>query len=104
MAYIMGVQLVNGTDLIGSITGLGDDSAHSITIERPSQVAMMPSKDGNPNSMSVGLLPWIPYSDEDKFVIQKDKIVTSFTPAIDLINNYNRIFGSGIQITSSITR
>ena len=98
----MGVQLVNGTDLIGSITGLDDNSAHTILIEDPAQVAMMPSQGGASNSMSIGLLPWIPYSEESKFIIQKDKIVTSFTPSVDLINNYNRIFGSGIQITSSI--
>ncbi len=100
----MGVQLVNGTDLIGSITGLNDDSAHAISIEDPAQVAMMPSQGGASNSMSIGLLPWIPYSEESKFIIQKDKIVTSFTPSVDLINNYNRIFGSGIQITSSLAR
>ena len=102
MSYIMGIQLVNGTDLIGSITGLNDNSASTITIEDPAQVAMMPGQGGSPNSMSIGLLPWVPYSEESKFVIQKDKIVTSFTPSVDLINNYNRIFGSGIQIASSI--
>jgi len=102
MAFIMGIQLVNGTDLIGTITGLNDNSASTITIEDPAQVAMMPGQSGSPNSMSIGLLPWVPYSEESKFVIQKDKIVTSFTPSVDLINNYNRIFGSGIQIASSI--
>ena len=101
MSYIMGIQLVNGTDLIGSITGL-DDHTDFITIEDPAQVAMMPSQGGAPNSMSIGLLPWIPFSEESKFKIKKDKIVTSFTPSVDLINNYNRIFGSGIQIASSI--
>ena len=103
MAFIMGVQLLNGTDLIGSITGIGDHTDF-ITIEDPAQVAMMPSQGGTSNSMSIGLLPWIPYSEESKFVISKDKIVTSFTPSVDLINNYNRIFGSGIQITSSLTK
>lgn len=104
MAVIKGIQLVNGTDLIGSITGLDDSSAHSIVIEDPAQVAMMPSQGGAPNSMSIGLLPWIPYSEESKFSISKDKIVTSFSPSVDLINNYNRIFGSGIQIASSMGR
>ena len=58
MSYIMGIQLVNGTDLIGSITGL-DDHTDFITIEDPAQVAMMPSQGGAPNSMSIGLLPRI---------------------------------------------
>ena len=102
MAYIMGVQLVNGTDLIGTIDGLNDSSVSSISIEDPAQVAMMPSQGGAPNSMSIGLLPWIPFSEESKFTIQKDKIVTSYTPSVDLINNYNRLYGSGIQIASSI--
>jgi hypothetical protein len=101
MAYIMGVQLVNGTDLIGTIDGLNDNSAHSILIEDPAQVAMMPSQGGSPNSMSIGLLPWIPFSEESKFVILKDKIVTSYTPSVDLINNYNRLYGSGIQIAAT---
>ena len=100
----MGVQLVNGTNLIGTIDGLNDNSAHSISIEDPAQVAMMPSQGGSPNSMSIGLLPWIPFSVESKFVILKDKIVTSYTPSVDLINNYNRLYGSGIQIASSITK
>ena len=104
MAYIMGVQLVTGTDLIGSIVGLDDNGAHAISIEDPAQVAMMPSQGGASNSMSIGLLPWIPYSEESKFIIQKDKIVTSFTPSVDLINNYNRIFGSGIQIATSLSK
>ena len=102
MAYIMGVQLVNGTDLIGTIDGLDDKRDHSIVIEDPAQVAMMPSQGGAPNSMSIGLLPWIPFSEESKFKIKKDKIVTTFTPSFYMINNYNRIFGSGIQIASSI--
>ena len=102
MAYIMGVQLVNGTDLIGTIEGLDDKRDHSISIEDPAQVAMMPSQGGSPNSMSIGLLPWIPFSEESRFIISKDKIVTSYTPSVDLINNYNRLYGSGIQIASSI--
>lgn len=102
MAVIKGIQLVNGTDLIGSITNLDDTGVGTITIEDPAQVAMMPSQGGAPNSMSIGLLPWIPYSEESKFSIPKDKIVTSYTPSVDLINNYNRLYGSGIQIASSI--
>lgn len=104
MAVIKGIQLVNGTDLIGSITDLDNPSVSTITIEDPAQVAMMPSQGGAPNSMSIGLLPWVPYSEESSFVIHKDKIVTSFTPSVDLINNYNRIYGSGIQIASSLVK
>lgn len=103
MAFIMGIQLVNGTDLIGTITGF-DDQNEFITIENPAQVAMMPSQGGSPNSMSVGLLPWIPYSEESKFVIQKRNVLTSFQVNVELINNYNRIYGSGIQIATSITK
>ena len=53
--------------------------------------------------MSVALMPWIPYSENKEFTIKSNMVVTEFTPAVDLTNRYNNMFGSGIQIASAST-
>ncbi|NDG30473.1 hypothetical protein EB118_10435 [bacterium] len=94
MNIIMGIQLINGSDLIGTI----EKQPGYYVIKDPAQVAVMPSQTG---TMSVGLMPWIPYSENKEFTIKSEMVVTEFTPAVDLINRYNSMFGSGIQITSA---
>jgi hypothetical protein len=94
MNIVMGIQLINGSDLIGTI----EKQVGFYLIKDPAQVAVMPSQSGQ---MSVGLMPWIPYSDNREFTINSNMVVTEFTPAVDLINRYNTMFGSGIQIASA---
>lgn len=96
MNNIMGIQLINGSDLIGSI-----EKQHDYYVIRdPAQVAVVPSQGG---TMSVALMPWIPYSENKEFTIKSNMVVTEFTPAVDLTNRYNNMFGSGIQIASAST-
>ncbi|NDG32461.1 hypothetical protein EB118_20605 [bacterium] len=97
MNIVMGIQLINGSDLIGSIEKQPD----YYVIKDPAQVAVVPSS--STGSMGVALMPWIPYSDNKEFTIKSNMVVTEFTPAVDLINRYNSMFGSGIQIASSGT-
>ena len=96
MNIVMGIQLINGSDLIGSIEKQPD----YYVIKDPAQVAVVPSQGG---SMGVALMPWIPYSENKEFTIKGEMVVTEFTPAVDLINRYNSMFGSGIQIASAST-
>lgn len=91
------VRMPGGEELIGEIVTETDTT---VTIKTPASVLIVPGQMGNPQ-FSIGLMPWMPYSEDTEFVLSRDKIITIHNPNIDLINNYNRMFGSGIQIAAA---
>lgn len=95
MSNIMGLQLVGGQDIIGDVVGLDDPSCAVVRIEKPAAVGMMGGQSGQ---MNVGLMPWIPFAEDDCFDIPKRNIVVYYTPNEDLKNHYNRLFGSGLIV------
>lgn len=96
---VYGFQLINGQDIIGEVVGLDDSSASTFRLEKPAAVTMMPGNDGR--QMGVGLMPWIPYADEDSFDVPKRNVVVWYKPSVDLLNHYNRMFGSGIVLATT---
>lgn len=97
MSNIMGFQLVGGQDLIGDVSGLDDPSCAIIRVEKPAAVGMMGGQNGQ---MNVGLMPWIPFSEDESFDIPKRNIVVYYVPNEELRNHYNRMFGSGLIVPS----
>lgn len=91
------IRLPAGEELIGEVV---NETETLITIKTPASVLLVPGQ-ASGSQFSIGLLPWLPYSDDDKFDISKDKVITIHAPSLDLINNYNRLFGSGIQIATA---
>ena len=91
------IRLPAGEELIGEVVAETDTT---ITLKTPASVLIVPGQMGA-SQFSIGLMPWLPYSDENEFVISRDKVITVHTPNTDLINNYNRMFGSGIQIAAA---
>ena len=83
---------------------MGDvtETSSMFIISKPVQVVMQPTKDG----ASMGFVPYVQFCDEWKtgITIKKDYILFESTPVIDLINQYNDMFGSGIQIATSIPK
>lgn len=95
MNKVIGLQLVSGQDIIGEVEGLQDESCPHIVIHKPAAIGMMGGQQGQ---MNVGLIPWIPFSENEEFVIQKRNLLVTYTPNNDLLNHYNRLFGSGIIV------
>lgn len=92
------VKLITGEELIGEIPDNRNDSI--LKIKDPVGIHLIPNQSGQVN---LALLPWLPYAEDHTFVISKDNIVVMpFTPSVDLLNRYNQMFGSGIQIASQI--
>ena len=85
-------------------TILGDIeySGGEYTIKQPVQVIVQPTKDGP----MMGFSPFLDYCVEFSTGIEfvSSDILTVTTPAIELSNQYNQVFGSGIQIASSIPK
>jgi len=98
MNGIICLKLISGEEVIGKTV---HDDERGTMLEDVASVMMMPGK-SDPNTVSLGLMPFLPYAETHQFTFAKSSIVTSFSPNIDMINNYSRIYGSGIQIARSI--
>lgn len=94
MANIRVIRLLNGEELMGDLTKIEDQS---ITMENVAILQVSPSPT-NPNSMTIGLIPFAPYAEEKSFDFGATHITTFFTPNEDLVANYNRIYGAGIVV------
>jgi hypothetical protein len=86
-------KLLNGEELIAKveITGLG------YTLKDPAAIVIQQTAKG----VGVALAPYMPYADSE-ITLYASAIVSESTPNRDMENEYSRIFGSGIQIASSI--
>ena len=76
-----------------------------ITVKQPVQVVSVPPRSAN-DPGSVAFSPFLEYADEFKtgFKIHSSDILVISTPVRELENQYNQIFGSGIQIASAIPK
>ncbi len=67
-------------------------------IEKPAKLLMVPTEDGG---MGMGIMPWTPYSDDEKFEIKKECIMLQpMEPSTGIRNEYSRIYGSGFIDTT----
>lgn len=93
------LKLMSGEELVGDI--ISDFKDIVIKIKNPATIHLLPNESGT--SVSMALMPFLPYSDESVFVIAKESLsVMPFDPSTEFLNRYNKMFGSGIQIASSL--
>jgi hypothetical protein len=78
---------------------LVNEEENCVIIKDVSAVVMMPGEQGQ---FRMGLMPFLPYAETEEFVLSKDAVVCNFKPSIEMINNYNRKHGAGIQVVSSL--
>jgi hypothetical protein len=85
--------------LLGEVVS---ESPTSITIKQPVQVIVQPTKEGP----MMGFSPFLEFAEEFKtgIPLPKDNVQCITTPMTELSNQYNQVFGSGIQIASSIPK
>ena len=79
-----------------------NETLDSYVIKHPVQVVVQPSKEGP----MMGFSPFLEFSTEFKTGISlpKENVQCVTTPITELENQYNQVFGSGIQIASSIPK
>lgn len=84
--------------ILGDVTELPE----GYQIKEPVQVVMQPSKEGP----MMAFAPFLDYAEEFKtgIPINRDDILCITTPMRELANQYNQVFGSGIQIASAIPK
>ena len=78
------------------------EQEHTVVAKQTVQVVVQP-QNGQP---MMGFVPFLEYTEEFKTGIDfnKSDILTINTPLVELLNEYNRLFGSGIEIASSIPK
>lgn len=71
-------------------------------MKKPVHVINVPPRSPN-EQPAVGFTPFLEYAEEFKsgFTFNKQDVLVYCTPVIELLNQYNQVFGSGIQIASA---
>jgi len=71
----------------------------NLTIKSPVQVISIPPQSSQETG-GIGFAPYLPYSEEFDvgITIKQEDVFCITTPVTDLVNQYNKMFGSGIQI------
>ena len=86
-----------------SIIGDVEEENDSFTIKEPVQVVQIPPRaQGDPGSIEFS--PFLEFVEEFRsgIKISKVDVLTVTTPVDELRNQYNTIFGSGIQIAKTL--
>lgn len=71
-------------------------------LKQPVQIIVQPSREGP----MMAFVPFLDFSQEFKngIAINPNDVLSITTPVIEVENQYNQLFGSGIQIASSIPK
>lgn len=89
------LKLITGEELIGKVIAQDD---LTVTIDNPANIHMAPTQDSR---MQLYLIPYAPYAEKDQFTLKQKHVIMQYEPNIDLLNKYNHMFGSGIQIAGT---
>lgn len=90
---ILVIKLATGEELIGEV----DMSDKVTTVKKPCAMQWMPSR-SNPEQPMMGLIPYAAYVEGHTVTIKNEQIVWSGKPITALYNQYNSVFGTGIQL------
>lgn len=97
MDKIVCLKLTSGEEVIGK---LDKDTDVTIDLKDVASIVMMPG--GQHGQVGLGLMPFLPYAEDKAFAFNKSFVMVQFEPGVDMLNNYNRMFGSGIQIAKAM--
>ena len=85
-------KLISGEELISKCETFNDN----YVLDTPAAIVMQRTEQG----VGVGLAPYMPYS-SGKITLHGSAIAASADVDVKMINEYNRLFGSGIQLASA---
>lgn len=91
MSNVKVFKLINGEELISEIHNHYDKH---FELKNPATIMLQPTASGQ---MGVGIAPYMPYA-SGNINLYKNAIAAEADPDQSMVNEYNRIFGAGIQI------
>ena len=90
-------HLVTGEDIMGDVNGVAD-GVGGVLLKKPARVVTVPQG----NSLGIMLMPLIPWAKKEEVYIKNESIVFEVEPNKDLLNSYNKEFGSGLVIANGM--
>jgi hypothetical protein len=88
------LKLVTGEEVMGDI----DVANASLAVTNAVNIIAQPDPSGK---MRVGMAPFAAFTADKVVHIYPHAIIADYEPALDILNEYNRVFGSGIQIATA---
>lgn len=83
--------MVTGEELIGDVEFNG-----SYTVKKPCFIQMMAGRE--PGQTMMGLVPYAMYVEDHTITLAKESVIWVAKPVKEMYNQYNHVFGSGIQL------
>ena len=93
------IRLLNGEELIAEIIDSIVETS-KLTMKNPLRVMIIPSK-STPQNPTVGFAPWMEFTDDKTFELDKSHVLCIMNPVKEFVNQYNATFGGIITPTSS---
>lgn len=87
------IKLVSGEELVGDVSTEGT----LVKIKQPCFLQMIPSR-SEPSKTMMALVPYAMYLEDHSVTVESKNILWSGKPVTELYNQYNSVFGSGIQL------
>jgi hypothetical protein len=89
-------KLLTGEEVIGTEEAQDSDS---ITLKNPAVILMRQTQDGK---FTVALAPYMAYAEFGTVIIYRTAIAADCEPDVQMVNEYSRIYGSGIEIANTM--
>lgn len=87
-------KLITGEDVIADV----ELDHNGYTFTNPALIVVQQTQDGR---VGAAFAPYVPFAKDGKLRIFKENVIGEIEIDIKLINEYNRIFGSGIMIAGA---
>jgi hypothetical protein len=89
-------KLLTGEEVIGSEES---SSSEGIILKHPAVILMRQTPDGK---FSIALAPYMAYAEFGRVFVYKTAVAADCEPDVQMVNEYNRLYGSGIEIANTI--
>jgi hypothetical protein len=90
------IRLLSGEEIMAEVVS---DNGTVLSVKNPLRIVVVPSK-GDPSAPSVGLAPFMQFSEDKDLTLNKNCVITTATPMKEFVNQYNTVFG-GIVVPDS---
>lgn len=90
------LRLSSGEEIIAEVE---HDVIHSkYRVMNPCQIVIIQPEKGVPHA-EITLMPWLAYTEAKKELdIDANYVMFALKPALELVNQYNKIYGSGLTL------
>ena len=93
---ILVTRLLTGEEILGDVDVVDSDT---VRIENPTQIAAAPNQ--QTGSVDVHMAPFAPLAADKYLVIRVNNILCQYEPIREIVNKYNKLFGSGLILPTN---